>query len=266
MKIAILARKDLNTLEIILRIHDLLREYELYFEKSIAKLFSFKSIEEADRIDLVIWIGGDGTLLRYSDLIRKFKANVLGIKTGEVGFLCEITPAEIEESLSRLKKEDYKIEERKLMMIDINGEIRYALNDACFIVKEIGKTSRFSVLKDGKMIINGRSDGIIVSTSLGSTAYLASKGGPIIDPSLDLLVLDQFNPLRWGSRPFVFPFNSEIEVRCENDFKAVIDGNFYYSLSAGERAKIRGSEEKIRFVRFKDNFYEKVMKRTILDV
>ncbi len=268
MDFGIIAKLDTSSIKIAENLLPLLRGNNLYLEKNLKDfLKDGKSLEEADKLDYIIWIGGDGTLLKYVNIISRFKeAKLLGIKTGGIGFLCEISPKEIEDSLRLLFAKKYLVEERKLLEVRFQGILKYALNDVLFFVSIPGKTSLFSVSKDDLEIFKGKCDGILVSTSLGSTAYLASTGGPIIDPSLDLVVVNPMNPLKWGSRAFVLPFHSKLRIYSEQDFKLVIDGNLVYDLKVNEKVDLKGSEEKLHFVRFKESFYEKVKTRMIENV
>ncbi len=267
MDLGIISRLDFSSIKLVEKLLSLLQGNNLYLEKNLKDLLKDgKLLEEADNLDYIIWVGGDGTLLRYIDTIRRFRAKILGIKTGGIGFLCEITPGEIETSLNLLFSKNYLIEERRLLEVNLRGISKYALNDALFFVNNIGKTSVFLVLKDDLELYRGRCDGILVSTSAGSTAYLASSRGPIIDPSLDLIAVNPLNPLKWGSRVFILPFNARLRIYSHDDFKLIIDGNLSYDLKAYENVDIKGSEEKLYFIRFKDNFYEKVKMRMMEDV
>ncbi|HLI46999.1 MAG TPA: NAD(+)/NADH kinase [Geobacterales bacterium] len=267
MDIGIISKKDDNSLSITKKLIDLLNGHNLYFDIELAqKLLHAKSLEEADRIDIIIWIGGDGTLLRYVNKIIRFKAKLLGIKTGGVGFLCEISPEGLKDNLKLIFEGKYTLEGRSLLEVKNTNETYYALNDAVLYSSELGRVSSFVVKKDEEEIFSGKCDGILISTSLGSTAYIASRGGPIVDPSLDVLIFDPLNPLKWGSRVLILPFNSKLEVVSSKNCKLVIDGNIITNVEVGSKIHISGSEQKFQFIRLKKNFYEKVKSRMLKDV
>ncbi|MDT7891267.1 MAG: NAD(+)/NADH kinase [Thermoproteota archaeon] len=267
MQIGLISKKDNNSILTVNKLIELLRGHTIYFDEELASLLNKKEIiDYANHLDLIIWVGGDGTLLKYVNKIKKFGASLLGIKTGGVGFLCEISPEEIDQSFKLLFEGKYYLENRKLLEISHDKEVYFALNEVFVSNSEIGKTSKFLVLKDSVEIFKGKCDGIIVATSLGSTAYIASRGGPIVDPSLDVLILDPVNPLKWGSRFMILPFDSSLEIISEKDYNLIIDGNIIKASKKHESVKVKGSNEHFKFVRFRKSFYEKVRKRVILDV
>lgn len=267
MQIGLISKKDNNSLSSVNKLIELLKGHTIYFDEELAALLNKREVlDYADHLDLIIWIGGDGTLLKYVNKIKKFGAILLGIKTGGVGFLCETSPEEIDQSLNLLFEGKYFLENRKLLEISHDKEVYFALNEVFVSNLEIGKTSKFVVVKEGVEIFKGKCDGVIVATSLGSTAYIASRGGPIVDPSLDVLILDPVNPLKWGSRFMVLPFDSSLEIIAEKDYNLIIDGNIVKPCKKYETVNVKGSNEQLKFVRFRKSFYEKVRKRAILDV
>jgi len=115
-------------------------------------------------------------------------------------------------------------------------------------------------------IFSGKCDGIIFSTSIGSTAYIASKGGPIIDPNLETLIVDPINPLRWGSRTLILPFDVSLEVFSDRDYVVIVDGNIKFNIKSNEYVKIKGSDKSLSFIRFSNSFYRKIKLRSMIDI
>jgi len=266
MDIGIISKKDGNSIAITNKLINLLKDHNLYFDFELAEMIdSHNVIDDANRLELIIWIGGDGTLLRYVNKIKRFKAKLLGIKTGGIGFLCEISPEKIEESLRLFFEEKYYIESRSLVEVRYLDNPLYALNDIVLYSSELGRVSRFITYKDGELIFEGRCDGILISTSLGSTAYIASRGGPIVDPDLDLLIFDPLNPLKWGMRMLILPFESKLEIESNKDCKLILDGNLITEVKSGSRIYINGTKEKFEFIRYKKSFYEKLRNRMLQD-
>jgi Predicted sugar kinase len=240
---------------------------EIYLEEELAKELNYsKVLNFKDNLDYLIWIGGDGTLLKFINNIANLETKILGIKLGKVAFLCEIYPNQIDTVLNNLFKEKFKIESKGLLEVVVGNNKYYALNEVLFCVKELGKTSYFKVLKENAYLFDGKCDGVIIATSTGSTAYIASRNGPIIDPSLDLIIIDPLNPLRWGSRKIIIPFNSSLKIYSNENFLTVIDGNIKIYINKEEEIKVQGSSKRINFVRFSENFFERIKIRSLLDV
>lgn len=167
--------------------------------------------------DLVIVVGGDGSLLGAARELAKSKIPILGVNRGRLGFLTDISPSDLEERLARVLEGDY-IEESRFLLdghVERNGQpLGYgsALND---VVLHPGKSTRmigFDLFIDGHFVYSQRSDGLIVATPTGSTAYSLSAGGPIMHPKLDAVVLVPMFPHTLSSRPIVVDGKSEIKL------------------------------------------------------
>ncbi|MEM3833632.1 MAG: NAD(+)/NADH kinase [Thermoprotei archaeon] len=218
-------------------------------------------------IDIFVSVGGDGTLLeRAHELLEAdIKALLLGVKYGHVGFLCEVTPEEFWEVLVKLEAKNYNIEERRLLSVTWHGGRYNALNDVLITPSRLGKTVEMTVKKDNDLIYRGRCDGVLVSTSLGSTAYNASRGGPIVDPELDVMIVDVMNPLLWGFRTLILSTNSHLRITSPKGLLLIVDGMIVSEIQAHTNIEISGSENRVRFIRF-NRFYDKVRKRMITEI
>jgi NAD+ kinase len=268
MKIGIISKISHEAIELTKEIINKLEDksIDVYLEKDLAKELNHSNVLDFnEKLDCIIWIGGDGTLLKFINKIVNLETNVLGIKLGRVAFLCEIYPNQIDYALNNLLKGNFKLESKGLLEILLRGKKYYALNEVLFCVKELGKTAYFKILKDNSYLFDGRCDGIIVATTTGSTAYIASRNGPIIDPSLDLIIVDPLNPLRWGSRKVIIPFNSSLKISCNEDFLTVIDGNIKIYTKKEENVEVKGASKRINFIRFSDDFYTRIKMRSLLD-
>jgi NAD+ kinase len=268
MKIGIISKRTYEAIELTKEITNKLTEknVDVYLEEDLAKELNQPNILNFnEKLDYIIWIGGDGTLLKFINKIVNLEAKVLGIKLGNVAFLCEVYPNQIDYALNNLLKGNYRLDSKGLLEILLRDNKYYALNEVLFCVKELGKTVFFKVLKDESYLFDGRCDGIIVATTTGSTAYIASRNGPIIDPSLDLIIVDPLNPLRWGSRKIIIPFNSSLKINCSEDFLTVIDGNIKIYTKKEENVEVKGSSKRINFIRFSDDFYARIKMRSLLD-
>ncbi|MBV1874179.1 MAG: NAD(+) kinase [Gammaproteobacteria bacterium] len=175
------------------------------------------SSQMGEACDLVIVVGGDGCILGAARALVRFDVPVLGINRGHLGFLADIAPEEIEQKLTEVLSGKFTREKRFLLEMSVRRDGMlisegHALND---VVLNRGKTVRmleFELYIDGNFVYNQRSDGLIVSTPTGSTAYALSGGGPIMHPALDALVLVPMFPHTLSSRPIVIDGKSEIKI------------------------------------------------------
>ncbi len=167
--------------------------------------------------DLVIIIGGDGCFLGAARALSQHKTPVIGVNRGKLGFLTDILPQQVESQLTAILAGDYTIESRFLLECQVkragspvgNGS---ALNDVVLHPARVVQMIEFELYIEGKFVYTQRSDGLIITTPTGSTAYALSGGGPIMHPSLDAIALVPMFPHTLSSRPLVVPANSEIKL------------------------------------------------------
>ncbi len=192
-------------------------------EQSTAELLGDTSLETIGQnpaegsVDLLIVVGGDGSMLGAARACVDLKVPLLGLNRGRLGFLTDIHPDDMEEGIGRVLSGEFKSTERRLleMRVERNGETigsGLALND---LVLHPGKSVRmmeFELYIDQEFVYSQRSDGLIISTPTGSTAYALSAGGPIMHPKLDAFVLVPMNPHTLSNRPIVVSGESKIEV------------------------------------------------------
>ncbi len=242
-------------------IDDRLYSYLGHLNLKHAPISSMKDIE------IFVSVGGDGTLLeRAHELLDAgIKVPLLGIKYGHVGFLCETTPEEFWEVLVKLESKNYTIEERGLLTASWPGGYYDALNDILITPNQPGKVIEVTIKKDNYLIYKGRCDGVLISTSLGSTAYLASRGGPIVDPELNVIVLYVLNPLLWGFRTLILPFDSHLVIIASKETSLIIDGKVVSEIQPNINIEVFKSKNKVQFIRF-SKFYDKVRKRAITEI
>lgn len=173
--------------------------------------------------DVVIAIGGDGTMLHTAHIVKHFETPVLGINTGKLGFMANIQPVEIEESLSLVAERRYRIDKRHMLQAKQAGsEPFYALNEFLFSKKDTSSMISLEVEYDGELINNYWADGLIISSPTGSTAYNLSAGGPIILPVTPVVVITPINPHTLTTRPLVLPSDRSITVRTNGDSDNVL--------------------------------------------
>lgn len=170
-----------------------------------------------DSSDVVIAIGGDGTILHTAQLVRKKQTPVLGINTGKLGFMANIQPENIEYCLRQVTEDNYSLDNRTFLKAELPGGQRYdALNEFLFTKKDTSSMITLHADYDGVFINNYWADGLIVSTPTGSTAYNLSAGGPIIMPNTPVMVLTPINPHTLTTRPLVLPSDKPLRIRSLN--------------------------------------------------
>lgn len=209
--------------------------------------------------DIVIVVGGDGTILRTIQQMKN-PSPVLGINWGEVGFLADLEPAEALEYIKKISV-GFSVEERmRISLLRDKQLIGVALNEALIVTTRPAKMLRFSILVDGIVAEQFRADGLLISTPTGSTAYAMSAGGPIIDPRIQGFLLVPLAPYLLSSRPHLISSNRHLEIRLESSKPAnlVIDGQQTLELGTSSTLEISRNERPALFVDVKRNFFEKV--------
>jgi len=170
--------------------------------------------EAIQKSDVIIAIGGDGTMLHTAHLVKKRGTPVLGINTGKLGFMANIQPEKIEDALWLISKKKYTLDKRYMLKANTSeGRIYYALNEFLFSKKDSSSMITLEVHYDGQLINHYWADGLIVSSPTGSTAYNLSAGGPIVQPSTPVLVVTPINPHTLTTRPLVLPSDKILTVK-----------------------------------------------------
>ncbi|MBD5100105.1 MAG: NAD(+)/NADH kinase [Clostridiales bacterium] len=216
-----------------------------------------------DWCDIVVSFGGDGTML---DAVRNLKENrpILGINKGKIGFLTEIDEMDIDYAVKCLKENSFNIETRTMLSTKINCEEYFALNEIIVNNQDTCHISAFNIDLDGVRADTVRSDGILVSTPTGSTAYSLSCNGPVLSPSVKALIVNSICPHSLHSCPMVIEDNMSIKISTDSSrIRVIVDGNIVYkSDSDGFELVIEKAEKCASFVRFKnENFYNKLRKK-----
>lgn len=206
--------------------------------------------------DLVIVLGGDGTLLSVA---RSLDAEVpiLGVNMGRLGFLTEVNRAELYPVLADVMAGEYTIEERSMMSAELrrSGTAVHrfrVLNDAVIGKSALARIIELTLEVDGKLVSLYRADGLIVSTPTGSTAYNLSAGGPIIDPALPLIVITPICPHTLSQRPIVLPSTGQIDVTLETPHEEVyltLDGQEGKSMECGDVVRLTPCELRVQLIR-----------------
>ena len=234
--------------------------------------FTFLGADEAyGAVDAVVVLGGDGTILESARRAAATNTLVLGLNLGRLGYMAELELSEMEE-LKRIITGDYELETRSMINIELinkDGSLRkseYALNDAVLSNGSISRVVDIELYESGQFITSYRSDGLIVSTPTGSTAYSLAAGGAIVDPRLDCLCVTPICPHSLYARPLVFRDSADLEIKniCQREktLFLTVDGRINYELLIGESVRITRSPLKASFVKLKsDSFYERLRQK-----
>ena len=209
--------------------------------------------------DFVVIIGGDGTILRTVQHLHR-QIPIVGVNHGEVGFLADLEPGEVEDFIRSLAS-GFSTEERmRLCLVKDGKSLGDALNEGLIVTTRPAKMLRFSIVVDGVVTEQFRSDGLLVSTPTGSTAYAMSAGGPIVDPRVQGFLLVPLAPYLLSSRPHLISSNRQLEIRLESSkpAKLVIDGQKTVELGSSASLQVRKGAEPALFIDAHRNFFEKV--------
>jgi NAD+ kinase len=223
----------------------------------------------AHRADLIVVLGGDGTLLSIARLVGERETPILGINLGGLGFLTEITTEEAQDTLARVLAGDYEVDRRITLEATVEarpapepaprGESFRALNDVVINKRALGRMLELNVTANGERFCSYRADGLIIATPTGSTAYALSAGGPIVFPSLDVVVLAPICPHTLSNRPVVLPDSFEIEVRVRSDeggAMLTVDGQQTARVASNDTLRVRRCHNPVALVRSSHSYFE----------
>ena len=230
------------------------------------------AVSAADLVELGIVLGGDGTILRALEAVREADVPVHGVNLGHVGFLAESEVEDLSITVARLLDGDYEIEKRSTLDIAVLDEHdeqvghHWALNEASLEKADRQKMINVAIEIDGRPVSSFGADGVLLSTSTGSTAYAFSAGGPVIWPEVDAMMLIPLAAHALFARPLVLGRSSEVavEMTMDNRDEAILtlDGRRGEDIVAGMRIEARLSDHSVRLVRlaptpFADRLVEK---------
>ncbi len=210
--------------------------------------------EIGERADLIIAIGGDGTLLYAARLVARHGVPLLGINRGRLGFLTDIMPNDMFPSIDAALQGKLQKDERPLLSATLyfagGGTVEsLALNDVVLQKLATGRMMDFSTLVNGNYVNKHAGDGIVVATATGSTAYALSCGGPIVEPSLDVFVVAPISPHTLSDRPIVVSAHSTIEFqlleRPDTRAQVTCDGMVIGEIELGDRLQVKAAHERI---------------------
>ena len=243
-------------------LYDYLKNDEVFPEKKLAdelnlKGFTFEEINK--KVDIVITIGGDGTILKTLKIVEK---PVYAINSGGMGFLAESESKYAKSGLEQIIAGNYNVEERAKLKVTVDGRrLPDAANEVTVKTARIAKIMYFKLFVENELLENIGADGVIVATPTGSTSYVLSVGGPLMDPMVNAMIIAAIAPFKLSTRPWIVPLNKKIKIRVlpkSKETRLVIDGDYSEKVTSDNDIVITGSEKKARFVRFGESFYQMV--------
>ena len=226
-----------------------------------------KNIHDFDT-DILITLGGDGTLLRGQSKLSNNEIPILGVNLGTVGFLTGLDVKHAFESIISILKGEYYKEKRSQLKVFHDKEIFTALNEVVIMTESPAKMLNLEIHVDGEILEEVRADGLIISTPSGSTAYSMSAGGPIVDPKVGAFIIIPICPYKLGIRPFVVSDTSEITVKLLKKGKKavlVMDGQVSEEIGDTDELRFVKSENDVYFVRVDDSYFYKNVKEKLTD-
>jgi NAD+ kinase len=218
-------------------------------------------------LDLAVSLGGDGTMLRAVDRVYESGAAVLGVNVGEMGYLTEVEPADLDHALARLVAGDFEVEERLVLEVTVASKGPadgrwFALNEAVIEKVRTGRLVRLEVAINGTFFATYAADGVIVATPTGSTAYSFSARGPIVSPRHRCLLLTPVSPHMLFDRALVLDADEELRftVSDERSVLLTLDGRILGDLDAGDTVSCTAGPKAARIVTFGPRDFHQILK------
>jgi NAD+ kinase len=252
-----------NSKNLVISIKDYLLDNgaEVVITDELAKELSLPSLSSVkyEAIDYLVSMGGDGTILRLLHKFPELGAPLIGINLGSLGFMADIPLPEVYPCLQDILNGQYHIEERLMMHGETaKGEESFALNEFVIHRSRNPTLIELAIHVDGSYLNTFTADGIILSTSSGSTAYSLAAGGPILSPTLNAFVLTPISPHTISNRPIVFTPEHEVKIQCQSSeipVEITCDGLNSYQMDTGEVLTINKSKRSLKMVRLNRHDY-----------
>ena len=248
------------------------QNYHIFLDTGTAAIInetsSYEKREISQQADLLIVLGGDGTLLSVAQAAHPYNIPILAVNLGSLGFLAEISIDELYPTLENILAGKFEIENRMLLNACIwrNGEKvedHNVLNDVVINKGAVARVINLQVLVNGQYMTSYRADGLIIATPTGSTAYSLSAGGPIIHPSMHTLVLSPICPFTLTNRSILIPDQSIIQVKLAaeyDDVRVTLDGQEGYDMRAGDILEIKKTKTSLQLIRGPNKNYYQILR------
>ncbi len=246
------------------------KRLKFFVEEEAASSLGIKGIQGRlipSKVDLIIVLGGDGTLLGVARLVGRRSVPILGVNLGGLGFITEISRDEVCSSINNILLGKYSFEERIMLLADVYRKGKKlkqhnALNDIVLNKSALARMIELDIHINNKYVTTFKADGLIISTPTGSTAHSLSAGGPILYPTLESFLMTPICPHTLTSRPIVLPdtFTLDISIKKGDDVYLTLDGQEGLPLKADDKVRIKKADYKTRFLHLHDRDYFKVLR------
>ena len=231
----------------------------------------YQKTQLAFKADVLLVLGGDGTMLNAARLAAERGIPILGVNMGGLGFLTEVRLEHLYPLLERVFANDFVLDERLMLRTHVHrhGETvaqGVVLNDVVVSKGTLARMIELRIAIQGQFVTNLRGDGLIVSTPTGSTAYSLSAGGPILHPAVQCLIVTPICPHTLTHRPLIVPANVEIDVTLtsrDDGAMATLDGQVGVAMTQGDTVEIKTSEHQTRLIRFPESTYYEVLREKL---
>ncbi|MDP2853884.1 MAG: NAD(+)/NADH kinase [Smithellaceae bacterium] len=228
----------------------------------------FKLEDLASKVDLIAVLGGDGTMLRTARYVAQHPVPIVGINMGTFGYLTEVNLNETYVALDLILKGDFLTEKRMMLDVKIRRGKKIigsgiVLNDVVINRGNLSRIVELETVINNQYLTTYKSDGLIISTPTGSTAYSLSAGGPIVFPGKDLIIINPICPHTLTNRPIIFPENSDLQITLwskESGATVTLDGQESYRISSGDVMTIRKSKHYTRLVLSPHRSYGEILR------
>ncbi len=266
MKVGIVLRPSSpDILDLYLKVEKAFKKHNtrVYLDTNSAKMIGLIGIEfdrMCNECDILVSIGGDGTLISLARRSYKYNKPIMGINAGKLGFLTDVSISEIDKFIDKFFKNEYRIDNRMMLRIDIDNKKYYAFNDIVFTKETISAMIDIKVEAEdekGKYWLNTYyGDGLIISTPTGSTAYNLSAGGPVVYPLTNSFILTPLCPHSLTQRPLVLPSEFKLFIQSKAKVEVILDGQEIVHLY-GKKAKIKIASKSAKLIhRVERNYFE----------
>ncbi|NPA54881.1 MAG: NAD(+) kinase [Epsilonproteobacteria bacterium] len=238
---------------------------KVYLDTNSAKMIGLIGIEfdrMCEKCDILVSIGGDGTLISLARRSYKYNKPIMGINAGNLGFLTDVTVDEIESFIDNFFKKEYRIDKRIMLRVEVGGRKYYAFNDIVFSKETISSMVDLKVdveninEKERSWLNTYYGDGLIISTPTGSTAYNLSAGGPVVFPLTKSLILTPLCPHSLTQRPLVLPSDFKLIIESKAKVEIILDGQEIVHLY-GQKAKLKIASKPAKLIhRVQRNYFD----------
>ena len=248
------------------RSHELVLSHEL---KDIVKSHNLFCPREdlAREVEILVSMGGDGTLLSAARSAGPLGTPLLGINLGSLGFLTPLSPQKLSGALDAIVAGDYELDERMILNTTVTGQRQlpspYALNDVVVDNGAVPRLLDIHLKINGEDVVTYKSDGLIISTATGSTAYNLAVGGPIVHPKIEAMIIAPISSFSLTTRPMIISPDDKLELMLltqDREATLALDGQVMIPLSSLERVSISRADFRAKFITFPDTSYYQLLK------